>query len=168
MDVRFINPFISSVRNVFTTLFQLDVQFGKPSVKTEARHTHDVSAIIGLSGDVVGAVIVSFPKLSAIRIASAFAGTNLAESAEDFADAIGELANMISGGAKKDFEGLSLFISTPSVVIGSGHEVRSNRLTPRLVLPCSTPLGSFVVEVGMRKVARPDKEPMKAAAEALV
>jgi len=150
MDVKYINPFMTAVKNVFKTMLQMDVQFGKPHVKTEEGASHDVSGIIGLSGDVVGAVIVSFPRLAATRIASAFAGMDLSESDDDFADAIGELANMISGNAKKDFDGLRVFISTPSVVIGSNHLIRNTKVTPRLVIPCTCPGGSFVVEVGMK------------------
>lgn len=165
MDVKYINPFITSVRNVFGTMLQLDVQFGKAQLRKEETHTHDVSAIIGLSGDVVGAVIVSFPKLAATRIASAFAGTDVTEADDDFADAVGELANMISGNAKKDFDGLQVFISTPSVVLGTGHLIKSTRVTPRLVLPCATPAGSFVVEVGMKRVGKPEEELVAASAE---
>jgi len=153
MDVKYVNPFMSAIKNVFKTMLQMDVQFGKPHIKTDETHSHDASGIIGLSGDVVGAVIVSFPKVAATRIASAFAGTELEVTHDDFADAIGELANMISGNAKKDFDDVRVFISTPSVVIGTGHQVRNTRVTPRLVIPCMTPAGSFVVEVGMQKVA---------------
>jgi CheY-specific phosphatase CheX len=46
-------------------------------------------------------------------------------------------------------------ISTPSVVIGSGHQVKSTKVVPRLIIPCSCAMGSFVVEVGMKKVNRP-------------
>jgi chemotaxis protein CheX len=151
MDVRYINPFIGAIKNVFKTMLNMEMQFGKPHIKTQEEATHDVSGIIGLSGDIVGAVIVSFPKLAAIKIASAFAGTSLTEADDDFADAIGELANMIAGNAKKDFEGMNVSISTPSVVLGSGHQVKSTKMIPRLVLPCSCHAGSFVVEVGMRK-----------------
>jgi chemotaxis protein CheX len=155
MDVKCINPFMGAIKNVFKTMLNLDVQFGKPQVKTQETMSHDVSGIIGLSGEVVGAVIVSFPKLSAVKIASTFAGINLSDADDDFADAIGELANMIAGNAKKDLEGLNIMISTPSVVIGSGHQVKSTKVFPRLIIPCSCVMGSFVVEVGMKKVNRP-------------
>ncbi len=135
MDVRYINAFMASTRNVFQTMLGMDVEFGKPVVKTEQTVTHDVSGIIGLSGDVVGAVIISFPRLAARRIASALAGIQLTEDHEDFADAIGEISNMIAGSAKKDLDGLNVSISTPSVVIGHGHQVRATKLTPRIVIP---------------------------------
>jgi chemotaxis protein CheX len=155
MDVKCINPFMGAIKNVFKTMLNLDVQFGKPQIKTQETVSHDVSGIIGLSGEVVGAVIVSFPKLSAVKIASTFAGIDLSDSDDDFADAIGELANMIAGNAKKDLDGLHVMISTPSVVIGSGHTVKNSKVVPRLIIPCSCVMGSFVVEVGMKKVNRP-------------
>jgi len=152
MDVKYINPFMASIRNVFNTMLNMDVEFDKPHVRKAENATHDVSGVIGLSGDVDGVVIVSFPRLAAIRVASTFAGVDLSETDDDFADAIGELANMISGNAKKDFEGLQVFISPPSVVVGAGHMVKSTSVVPRLVIPCLTPAGPFVVEVAVREI----------------
>jgi chemotaxis protein CheX len=157
MDVKCINAFMSSVKNVFQTMLKIEVEFGKPHVETKEETMHDVSGIIGLSGDVVGAVIVSFPKLSAVRIAGKFAGVALSEADEDFADAIGELANMIAGNAKKDIEGMKIMISTPSVVIGAGHQVKSTRGIPKLLIPCSCPLGSFTVEVGFKRAGKSEE-----------
>ena len=125
MDVKYINPFMTAIRNVFNTMLNMDVEFDKPHVRTAVDTTHDVSGVIGLSGDVDGVVIVSFPRLAATRIASTFAGVDLSETDDDFADAIGELANMISGNAKKDFDGLQVFISPPSVVVGSSQELKN-------------------------------------------
>jgi len=166
MDVKYINPFMSSIRNVFQTMLSLDVTFGKPGIKTDAHASHDVSGVIGLSGDVDG-VVVSGPRLSAVRIASTFAGVNLSEVDDDFPDAIGGLANMISGNAKKDLGGLKVFISPPSVVVGASHQIKSTKIIPRLVIPRSTLAGSFVVEVGMRVVNRPAELLVATAAEAI-
>jgi chemotaxis protein CheX len=155
MDVKCINPFMGAIKNVFKTMLNIDVQFGKPQVQNQEGVTHDVSGIIGLSGDVEGAVVVSFPRLSAMKIASAFAGVTLTENDADFPDAIGELANMIAGNAKKDLDGLHVLISVPSVVVGSGHQVMNTRILPRLIIPCTCPMGSFVVEVGMKTLVKP-------------
>ncbi len=157
MDVKYINPFMKAIKNVFSTMLNIEVSFGKPHLRTEAEASHDVSGIIGLSGDVMGAVILSFPKPAALKIAGTFAGLTFKDTDEDFADAIGELANMVAGSAKRDLEGLNISISIPSVIIGQNHQVRATRMVPRLIIPCSTPLGSFVVEVGM-KVLKQDKK----------
>ena len=91
----------------------------------------------------------------AIQAVAHFAGAELEITHEDFADAIGELANMIAGGAKSEFEGLAVSISLPSVIIGEGHEVSPSQTHPQLVIPCQTPFGPFYVSVTMR-VEKPE------------
>jgi chemotaxis protein CheX len=168
MDVRFINPFIGAIGNVFQTMLGLEVEYGKPQFGHTENVGHDVSGIIGLSGDVEGSVVVSFPMASALKIAGTFGGMEMTEPDEDFADAIGELANMISGNAKKDFEGLNVMISVPSVVVGCGHTVKSNRVLPTVNIPCQCEAGEFVVEIGMRTVNSSEAQAVKVEAEVAI
>lgn len=149
MDVRFINPFIASIKSVFGTMVNTQVVVGKPRVGNDTETTADVSGVIGFSGDATGCVVLSFPTDVACKVASAFAGVTMGADHPDFSDAIGELANMVAGNAKKDFAGLRASISLPSVIIGRGHVVSQSRSWPRLVIPCETSLGAFFVEVGM-------------------
>jgi chemotaxis protein CheX len=150
MDVRFINPFVSSIKNVFGTMVRAEVSIGKPRIRPGQARSADVSGVIGLSGDAMGAVVLSFPAQVASRIASSFAGTEISSEHEDFTDAIGELANMVAGNAKKDFDGLNVSISLPSVIVGAGHVVsQSPKASPQLVFPCQSPFGPFEVEVAM-------------------
>ncbi len=99
-------------------------------------------------------MVLSFTQDVAVKAASTFAGAAVEMHSEDFADAIGELANMVAGGAKSEFHGLNVNISLPSVVIGEGHEVSRSGVYPRLVIPCTCPFGTFVVGVSM-KVQKP-------------
>ncbi len=154
MDVRYINPFIKSIRNVFKTMLSVEVTVDKPHVKAGEGDRPDVSGVIGFSGDASGSVVVSFSKQVALRIVAQFAGTELEIDHADFADAVGELANMIAGGAKSEFEGLDVSISLPSVIIGENHEVSRSSANPRVVIPCRTALGPFDVSVSM-KVEKP-------------
>lgn len=147
MDVRYINPFIASVKNVFKTMLATEVMVSKPLVKRQDEAFADVSAVIGLSGDATGCVVLSFPRATAIAAARKFAGIEMSEAHEDFADALGELANMVAGHAKASLEGMDLNISLPSVIIGRDHSVSQSRIAPRLALPCDSPLGRFSVEV---------------------
>ena len=149
MDVKYIKPFLQSIRNVFQTMLSAEVALGKPTVMKSKLEPADVSGIIGFSGDATGCVVLSFPKHVAIKSASAFAGMELEAGSPDFADAIGELANMVAGNAKKDLDGLDVSISLPSVIIGRDHEVMASHSSPRIMIPCSCEFGSFYVEVGM-------------------
>ena len=152
MDVRYVNPFIVSIKQVFSTMVGVEVQVLKPTMKVNGSGVVGVSGVIGFSGDAAGACLLCFPTDVACKLASAFAGEEMSESHPDFADAIGELANMIAGGAKSQFDGLAISISLPSVVIGNPHEVTVTGVpsdAPRLIIPCDTKLGQFHVEVAM-------------------
>ena len=150
MDPTFITPFITSSQNVFSTMLQIQLNVGEPRVKQHDEPSHDVSGIIGMSGDVVGSVVLSFPNEAAESIVSLFCGEDVGSASPDFADAIGELVNMICGGAKAKFEGKSVSISCPSVVMGPSHTIARPSDTPCVVIPCSTDCGAFVIEVAIR------------------
>jgi chemotaxis protein CheX len=96
MDARYITAFLEATKAVFGTMLKLPVTFEKPEL-TPGGQPFDVSGIIGLSGDVTGSVIVGFSRLSAVQVASALAGSRLEFGSADFADAVGEITNMIAG-----------------------------------------------------------------------
>lgn len=150
MDVRFINPFIASTKTVFKTMVATDINVGRPTViRANEEVSADVSAVIGMSGDAVGCVVLSLPMETALNAAGKFAGMTLTRDHPDFGDALGELANMVAGQAKSRFEGLNVSISLPSVIIGKEHVVSQSRAKPRLALPCTSDLGNFTVEVAL-------------------
>lgn len=149
MDVRFINPFISAIQSVFKTMVNSEVAIKKPYMLDSNETASDVSGVIGFSGDASGCVVLSFNREIACKVASAFAGVDINLDHPDFADAIGELANMVAGNAKKDFTGLKVSISLPSVIVGPDHKVQQLKAAPRLIIPCETKHGPFNVEVSM-------------------
>jgi chemotaxis protein CheX len=166
MDVRFVNPFISSVRNVFKTMLATEVSVSKPVIKDRDEGFADVSAVIGLSGDATGCVVLSFPMQTAVSVASKFAGVEMTATHEDFSDALGELANMVAGHAKANLEGLNMNISLPTVIVGREHVVSQSKLAPRLALPCDSSLGRFCVEVVMVTGKKPSSAQTPALAKA--
>ncbi len=149
MDVRLINPFVQSVKRVFETMVHVKMNVGKPFLKGDRVCSADVSGIIGFSGDAAGCVVLSFANDVACKAASQFACTEIDGNHPDFADAIGELANMVAGNAKKEFADLNIQISLPSVVIGKQFVVSNSNTTPRIVIPCTCELGEIIVEVAM-------------------
>jgi chemotaxis protein CheX len=149
MDVKYINPFLTSIRNVFDTMVQIPFTIGKPSLKEDPVPRYEVSGIIGLSGHVTGCVVLNLSEELAKQLASALMGEEATELDEDCIDAIGEIANMIAGGAKKDFPGANS-ISTPSIVIGR-HQVSYPRGLPVISIPCDTSAGRLAVEVALKE-----------------
>ena len=144
-------------------MLQLPVQVSTPALKQDGDATYDVSAIIGMSGAVDGAVVLSFPTATAERIVSLFAGEELTHAHEDFADAVGELANMVCGGAKAQFTGEIVNISCPSVVVGSGHVVFKDREATSITIPCTCDCGEFNIDVSIRSREKTEPAPVTEA-----
>ena len=150
IDSKFILPFMNATRDVFQKMAGVATTIGKPYLKSDANAGYAVCGIIGFSGQITGSVVVSFSDTAAEKLVEAFAGVKLALTDPDFADAVGELANMIAGSAKKHL-GAVANISTPSVVIGKGYIIANNRQIPCLVIPCGSPFGDFAVEVSVKR-----------------
>ena len=91
---------------------------------------------------------MSFHLETARKVVAAFCGAPVDTASDDFADAIGELCNMIAGNAKKDFS-LDAGIGIPSVVIGTNHTIARLREVPCIVIPCTCSAGDFCVEINI-------------------
>lgn len=157
MDPAYIKPFIASIQNVFSTMMQLPVSIGEPYVKTTDEGNQDVSGIIGMSGDVSGSVVLSFPQKTAENVVALLTGQKMELGTPDFADAVGELVNMVSGGAKAMFKDKKASISCPSVVVGAGHRVARQSDVACIVIPCTTDCGPLAIEIAIRANAAAGK-----------
>jgi len=150
VDSTYALAFIESVQNVFGMMLQLPLETGEPYARDADDPCHDVSGIIGMSGDVEGSVALSFDTATAERVVSLMTGVDFEQTHEEFADTIGELANMVAGGAKARFDGKTVNISCPSVVLGSGHQVFTPKDARHIVIPCHSDCGTFTIELTIR------------------
>lgn len=150
MDASHIKPFVASIQNVFSTMLQLQVTIKEPHLKTPQGPTSDVSGIIGMSGDVLGSVVLSFPTATAENVVALFCGQRLTSGTPDFADAIGELVNMVTGGAKAMFKDRRISISCPTVVLGPSHVLARQSDVPTVVIPCATDCGDLNIEISIK------------------
>lgn len=153
----------TSIQNVFSTMFQLPIEICEPITDQESTHCSDVSGIIGLSGAVVGTIVLSMPIATAQAIVDHFTGHHPEVESHDFADAIGEIVNMIAGSAKAAFQSDDVSISCPSVVIGKGHTISHQSGVPLVLIPCETECGRVFVEVSLRESHRNISIPNSAA-----
>ena len=146
---RLIVHFVGSIQEVLRTMAKVTVTVGAPMLKKDPLPSYDVSGVIGFSGEFVGSMVLSFKNATAVAIVSNFTGMPIESGSPDFADAVGELANMIAGSAKTSFGG-NTNISVPSIILGSGHTVAQLHGVPCLVIPCHTEAGDFAVEVNIK------------------
>jgi chemotaxis protein CheX len=150
MNVSYINPFISSTIDTFKTMLHADISPGKPRIKEGSAPTFDISGVIGLSGDAIGAIALSFPKLVSLKIVSALLGMPVKVVGPELTDGIGELANIISGYAKQGLKEYKLSISLPNVIVGKGHTIAAPTGVPTVIVPFDSTFGEFVLEVSLK------------------
>jgi chemotaxis protein CheX len=86
---------------------------------------NDISAVIGLTGEARGAVIVSMHQKLAITLTDMLTGDFHTEMDDDVTDAVGEIVNIIAGNAKQRLEeSMKMIISLPTIIQGHGHAVK--------------------------------------------
>lgn len=149
MDMRFITPFVASLQNVFTCMLGTEAQLGKPYLKGTMDQQIDLVTIISLSGDVIGSTVLGFPEETALAIASKFACEKMTLDHPDLPDALGELINMVTGGAKANLQGITASISLPRVIAGKNVKVGGPKALPFVVLPFKSELGYFYLELSV-------------------
>lgn len=147
-EVEIAKHFVQATTNILTTMAGMTASPGKPFVKKDQEAHGDISAIIGVTGPKNGTIAVSFPVDSATALVMGMLGDDIVDMEQDMQDAVGELANMISGQARASLaeEGLVLQGSTPSVVVGKGHTIHHVTKASVMVIPFSTVGGDFTVE----------------------
>ncbi len=149
MDVRYINPFLIAVQGLFDTMIDLPFSLGQPVIKKVSIPSHEVSSIIGLSGEASGCVVISLSKDIAFQLASALLDEDITEFNEDCTDAIGEIANMIAGNAKSEFPNDNITISVPSVILGQ-HKVVYPSGISIISIPCKASDGEIEIDVALK------------------
>jgi len=154
MRAEYINPFINSLANAFSTMLGIEVRRGDARLKDDSCPNHTVSGVIGLSGKAIGTVVLSLSEEVALKATSAMLLTDAVEI-DDVVDAVGELTNIIAGGAKAELEEYRLCLSLPNVVTGRSHEVRFPSAVTPICVPFDTDWGPFSLEVGLAAVPEP-------------
>jgi chemotaxis protein CheX len=149
MDVRLINPFLTSAMHVLKTMAGVDVTPGKPFLKSDDLACGDVSAIIGITGVASGSMALVFTENCILAIVSSLLGEKFTEVNYEVKDAVGELTNMICGDGRRRLAegGFSLQAGIPTIVSGKKHCISHIAKGPRLAVPFHTDNGDFMIEV---------------------
>lgn len=149
MDVKFINPFLDGTVSVLKTMAFVEPTAGKPYLKKDNSARGDVSAIIGLTGDAIGSLALSFSEGAILKIVSNMLGEEIKAINRDIKDAVGEITNMVSGVARKhlEAEGLNITAAIPTVVAGKDHTIVHVLGGPSIIIPFAIGEGDFVVDV---------------------
>lgn len=153
IKAEFINPFLNAAKNVIETMAQTPVKAQKPQLKNDNFTFGEVTGIIGMASETVsGTMVVSFTEPCILKIV----GNMLMETPkpkidDEIIDAVGELTNMICGGAKAELAKLNhkFDLATPTMIVGKGVEISHYSDQPTIAIPFKTEAGDFVIEANL-------------------
>ncbi len=155
INVEFVNPFLISLLNVLNTMARTNATHRPPGIKTSEVATGDVTGIIGMVGNKVkGSLSISFSEQSALHITNTMLGEDLNEIDETVTDMVGEITNMVTGGAKRILSetGHQFKMATPTVISGANHRIHHYCKGKVIQIPFDSKNGSFYVEVSFEDV----------------
>lgn len=113
-----IRTFVEGATQYFEVSARQPAAVGSPYLVTDGPPTvHDYTGVIGISGRRKGAVCFTAPRSMLMVLLMRMNETDTSEA--NMRDLIGEVANTISGNARRDF-GRDFVISVPSVLASEG------------------------------------------------
>jgi chemotaxis protein CheX len=163
---RFLNfsrPFLDALKDTFETMVQTTIKPHSPEIKKGAKGSGDISAMIGMNGQVEkdgdtknfkGLLVFSFPEEVYLKIAGAMLFEEFTEYNEDIADTGSEIANIVMGNAKSGLSemGYKIEMASPSTVRGPDHEITYPAGTIIVVITISSDHGDFKMELCYQEV----------------
>ncbi|MEH6463483.1 MAG: chemotaxis protein CheX [Shewanella psychromarinicola] len=150
MNVEFINPFLVSLINVTSTMATMDLKPGKPQLKNHDIAKGDVSGLIGMVGPKTrGSLSITFEKTLILEIMNKMLAENPGVINDEVTDLVGELTNMVTGGAKNllSEKGYEFDMATPAVVSGENHTISHKARGKKILMPFTHEYGSAFIEI---------------------
>ena len=153
VDVKLINAFLESLLNVLYTMAQTEAQHKTPQLKAENIANGDVSGMINMVGsEITGSISITFTEDTILEIAKRMIGVELNSIDDTITDLVGEITNMVTGGAKQILidAGHKFEMTAPSVASGKDHEIQHQSLNKIIHIPFESSCGIFYAEFSFK------------------
>src|SRR5436189_5159419 len=151
MKLAVIQPLSNAADAVLAGSLQCSTTVGSLSMEEEAYRRKGVAALIWVSGDIEGRVILDLDTQTAVRVASKFAGTELPESDTLVRETVCELANQVTGNAITALNDQGFhFRVHPPVLHTLEHGSKSSEDTEALVICFETASGNVFMNIALR------------------
>ena len=150
MKAEFINPFLVSLQDVMKTMAQIELESGRVGVKGDKIAQGEISGLIIMQGpQIKGAFSITFEQDLVLKTYSNMLGEEAKKIDSEVGDMVGEITNMVSGGAKKLLaeKGYDFDMATPAVLKGKDHNIDHKVNGPTLSMPFTSEFGKAVLEI---------------------
>jgi chemotaxis protein CheX len=145
-------PFLLAAKGVLEQELGGDVGRGQVRVEKGDFEAGEITAVVGVTGALSGAVMYRMSEATALAIVSQMMSQEFRELDTLARSGIGELGNVISGraGVLLEKAGIATDIAPPMLIVGRGG-VLSSLDIPRLLVPLSTRVGDIDLQIALKK-----------------
>ena len=150
ITVDYLNPVIESLEATFQTMCNIKIARTGLQLMENNQALQPVSGIIGISGRAVGTIVLSLGTQVALHAAKEMLMLDalLDDVDDDVMDAVGELTNMVTGGAKAKLEAYQLSMSLPNVLCGDNCRLHFPSNCNPIAIPFKCDWGPLALQVG--------------------
>ena len=154
MKQEYLNAFLAPAKLIWESELNQSLELIEARVASKNDKPEDVTAVIGVTGQLEGSVFYEFGRGTGLAVASSMMGESLEEHDEISLSALGEIANMISGNAATNLsdQGVSCDITPPRVSSDGSCMATKFRGTP-IIAAFSSALGQFSIRIGLAERA---------------
>lgn len=152
MQAEHINAFIEATKETFQSMcgvtFYRNGNIRK--VSGEIVDADELMAICGLTGEVKGAVMLTTPLDSGMKLVGAFLMDKLTEINCDLMDGWGEIVNILAGSAAAKIKEYKIDLALPSVLVGRDAKFYAKAGNPFVLVPMKIDnVGTFSLGISM-------------------
>ena len=152
MKAEYVNSFYQATTDVFQLMLDVQTERGTLRLLEDMVLSKDASVILGVTGDLRGTILFTFPKDMVLEMVKIMSGMEMAEIDSFVSSAIGEVANIIGGNAVTILANHNYIcdIATPQVLVGE-YKSLSIGNEKSLLLPLITPIGEFDIALFLKE-----------------
>lgn len=151
MKAEYINPFFKATQDVFERMLDLKMEKKKLGLVEEMMAGKEANVIIGMTGDLSGTILFSFPRDMTLEMIRIMSGMEMDKLDSFVTSALGEVANIISGNAVTYLteENYKCDIVPPQVIVGENKSI-SMATEQALLLTLKSGIGEFDINISIK------------------
>lgn len=155
MKEEYVNAFLAPAKMVWEKELQTPLNFVGARAVDHQYTTEDLTAILGVSGQLEGNVLYGFGGGTGLAVASAMVGETVTELDDMSMSALGELANMITGNAATQLsaKGYECDISPPLIIEPSGSRISTLQGT-QILTSFQSEFGELYIRICLNENAK--------------
>lgn len=142
----FVNAFVVSVVETFRSFVGWQLRRGCLEIRENYQPTYEVSSIIQLAGAVDGTLVISLERCTALHVATVLLEERQTQINATVRDAVGELTNIVAGGAKARFGTNIVELGLPEAIIGRNHVLPFRSGVRPILIPFDSQHGSVALQ----------------------